>query len=470
MLSEDFDKKVRDAADHHHPAYDEKAWTGMKRLLEKYMPEQKDRKRRFIFILLLPLLLAGGAWFLFDQLSADKKKQEVISTNGPSGNSAAGNQAGTSTQEKDNQPNPVNNPDSKQPVTPSQNNNEKVQDINAVPAADNNTDASSAKEKSQELTIATGGGQKKQKDKRQTIAQGSKTPVRKKTGNENIVTVSNPPVSPPSVPEGTTPPAEAKYPSEEPGIKAIKPADPVAGNTSTKKEAQPEKPEIRKAEVAVVKNQPQDPVKKANKKKSTFFFAVTAAPDLSFTGKGQPGTVKILGGAGIGFTYKERLTLRTGFYSGRKVYTAMPGEYKLNSWQAAYYPNLQKVGADCKVYEIPVLLSYNFGAAKRHSWFVSAGASTLIMKRETYDYYYKYYPAGPTVNKAFTIRNQNKHPFSIMTLSAGYKQNITKRISLIAEPYFKLPLTGIGAGKVKLNSAGVSFTVTANPFGQGNKK
>ena len=39
MQFEKFDKKIREAADHHHPAYDDNAWDKMEKLLNKHMPE-----------------------------------------------------------------------------------------------------------------------------------------------------------------------------------------------------------------------------------------------------------------------------------------------------------------------------------------------------------------------------------------------------------------------------------------------
>ena len=51
MQSEGFDKKMKEAAENHHPAYNEHAWTRMEDLLNKHLPQEKDKKRRFIFIL-----------------------------------------------------------------------------------------------------------------------------------------------------------------------------------------------------------------------------------------------------------------------------------------------------------------------------------------------------------------------------------------------------------------------------------
>ncbi|MEI9808878.1 MAG: hypothetical protein WDO16_13995 [Bacteroidota bacterium] len=67
MQSEDFDSKVRQAAEQHHPNYDEKAWSKMETLLDKHLPPKKDRRRRIIFFLFTFLLLVGGAWLFIDK-------------------------------------------------------------------------------------------------------------------------------------------------------------------------------------------------------------------------------------------------------------------------------------------------------------------------------------------------------------------------------------------------------------------
>jgi hypothetical protein len=85
------------------------------------------------------------------------------------------------------------------------------------------------------------------------------------------------------------------------------------------------------------------------------------------------------------------------------------------------------------------------------------------MKRETYEYYYKY-PSGQTNTKDWTIHNQNQNFLSILNLSGGYQYYFNNRISVMAEPYVNLPLSGVGAGKVKLKSGGILFTLTVKPF------
>ena len=148
--------------------------------------------------------------------------------------------------------------------------------------------------------------------------------------------------------------------------------------------------------------------KKSGKKTNSFFITLSLAPDISGTGViDNPGTMKITSGAGMGYAF-NKFTLRTGFYSARKIYTASPNDYHPPASFWNYYPNLKSIDADCKVYEIPLLLSYNFGNSTKQNWSATAGLSSYLMKRETYHYTYKNQWGQPQY-KSWTIYNKNKH-------------------------------------------------------------
>ncbi|HLG38940.1 MAG TPA: hypothetical protein VI461_04690, partial [Chitinophagaceae bacterium] len=172
--------------------------------------------------------------------------------------------------------------------------------------------------------------------------------------------------------------------------------------------------------------------------------------------------VKLLAGAGVGYTIKNRFAIRTGFYTARKVYTAAKEDYKPSVQPPA--PYLDRIDADCKVYEIPLNIAYNFGKSEKQNMFASAGLSSFIMKKETYDYVYLY-PGSPVPYiHTKTVENEYKHYFSVLTISGGYQRKINKVLSFSAEPYVKLPLGGVGYGKVKLSSAGILFSANIKPF------
>jgi hypothetical protein len=202
--------------------------------------------------------------------------------------------------------------------------------------------------------------------------------------------------------------------------------------------------------------------KGSSKKTNALFFSFSAGPDISSVGLDNPGKVKLLTGAGLGYIFKDRWTIRTGFYSVSKIYTATPADYKpaVPLTNTTY---LKNISANCKVYEIPLSLAYNFGGSKKYRTFAALGLSSFIMKKETYTYEYKY-PGAPPYYYTHKENNKYRHYLSVLSLSGGYQRRINKTFSVMAEPYIKIPLTGVGYGKVKLAGAGILFSVAAKLF------
>lgn len=481
MLSEDFDKKIREAAQHHHPSYDERAWAGMKKQLDKHMPEKDDRRRRGLFFLLLFLLLGGGAalylWGPFgnkeksapDAFMANRQpsaitesgpeKKQSASTVSTSNEPAILSEAPSATireNKVDNEP-AISEPEFNQPVADRQ-----LDPVakKQVPGKDNPvfvTKAATRGSKQKIKPVST-----PQQSKQQPSDQVTGTDIKKNPDVNPLINLPAPPLAETrpvttaaenkSATTSAPVPAKAissKPPNPESDTKTLDPVKP----TAVAKESQP-------------KNEKEAKTKILARKKSNFFFAVSAGPDVSFTSGDDLGRMKMVGGFGLGYTFRGRITLRTGLYTGKKVYTASPANYKGSPQFYQYYPNLQKIDADCQVQEIPLNLSYHFGNKNNRPIFVSAGVSSLIMKEETYNYFYKYNASGPVISRSHSTYNLNRHFFSQLNISAGYQLPLGKRFSVIAEPYLKLPMGGVGNGKVRLNSTGIMFTITANPFGK----
>ena len=193
-----------------------------------------------------------------------------------------------------------------------------------------------------------------------------------------------------------------------------------------------------------------------------FGINLSAGPDISAVRLSNTGKITLTYGAGLSYSFNKRFTLRAGFYVAEKIYSVDEAEYYVppgSTWNNY----LQSIDANCKVYEIPLTLSYIFDKNKNHNWFVSAGLSSYLMKRESYVYYYKN-SSGTTWDRPWTVTNKNKNYFSVLDISGGYEYSFNKHVSVMAEPYVKMPLSGIGLGKIKLNSAGILFTVAVKPF------
>ena len=100
------------------------------------------------------------------------------------------------------------------------------------------------------------------------------------------------------------------------------------------------------------------------------YLATSAGPGLSYIG--SFGKTTFMFGAGIQYNIAKRFSIRTGFYINKKIYSANPSDYHPPKWFWTDYPDLQKIDANCTVYEIPLNIKYNFPQTKKHNWFAAA--------------------------------------------------------------------------------------------------
>jgi hypothetical protein len=260
--------------------------------------------------------------------------------------------------------------------------------------------------------------------------------------------------------------AEKSRPAEQSTIKDnLTQTNPVDNNKAdTKNIAEPVKQPI--IETIPVKASAKTGTQK--KMLQNLGFTLSAGPDISGVRVSELGKVTVLYGAGFSFNLSRRFTLRGGFYIANKIYAAGPKDYYPPKGYWTNYIDLKKVDAVCKIYEVPFNIDYNFNRSKKYSMFASLGISSFFMKRESYSYLFND-PWGQSFNKSWTLTNGSNHYFSAVTLSAGYTRKLNNKFSIIAEPYVKLPLNGIGFGKVKLNSGGVLFSLSVRPFAEQKK-
>jgi hypothetical protein len=442
MQDEEIDKLIKDAANQHHPPYDDSAWGKMEAMLDKHLPQKKDKKKPLLFLLFSVLL--GGA-VITGVLQPWKDKSR-----------------------------PVENTTAQQPVTSNEKPNitadnnlgNKKQDNNTVSQLTNQQTSTGyrAGKKNVTTTVSnsntTNNPQQTANSNKNTYRQQGKTSMKIKkpgigTDIEEDKTAANSFTDEEPKDEQIENPVAPTLKKQNPI--AISPTDTVSIAVTAKKEIDTAKEKYPS-------------VKEKQKKKNAFInnFALTfsAGADVSYIDIDNPGKLQSFYGAGVSYTIGKHLRLNTGLYVSKKIYTAEPYQYKFSS--GTVNPNLKKIDANCNVYEIPLNVYYNFKTVKNHNWFAGTGISSYLMKKETYDYIYLT-PSGQTYNYIHTETNQNKHYFSVLTLSGGYQYKLNNRFSFIAEPYLKIPLSGVGAGKVKLNSAGIVFTAAIKPFSKAKK-
>ena len=444
MPFEENDKRINEAANQHHPAYDEKAWDKMEKLLDEHLPVQKKDKRRIVFWLFLFMLAGGGAAYMLFKPGGNKNEtansiKEKTTIEPVSENAAIQKERiiapSIPVDEKTNK-----NLAAAKPFPPGK--KKTTEPLIFLPTKPSQKNRTTQFNNNYSNPVEKGMVDILEKNKTTLENIKAEMEASKKTGQEKDAVLKN--ILPGKNTDKTTT-KKTEQQNEEQLADVQKKIDTdeltpkPASNTATGKQK--------------------------NKKENSLFFALSAGPEFGKVESGNSGIVKPAFGIGIGYAFNKRFSIQTGFYSVRKIYTSSGDDYNAPEWWQQYYPNLEEVNADCKVYEIPLVASYNFSAGKKSTFFGSLGLSSYLMKKESYEYHYKTNAGQYRVSKR-VFDNDNKHFFSIASIGLGYERKLSSVFSFTVSPYIKLPLSGVGFGKVKLTSGGVMVSAIVKPFGR----
>ncbi len=188
------------------------------------------------------------------------------------------------------------------------------------------------------------------------------------------------------------------------------------------------------------------------------YVGLVAAPDVTtvrFMGVEAP---RLNVGLTVDVRLGNRLRLSTGLLRSTKQYVARREDYDWGDYAGRVYSrNFSDVNGACTVLDVPLNLRYDLLVRPGYRLVSTVGLSSFFMQRESYNY--DWTDASGAHTWANSAVNQNRHFLSILNLAAGAEWGLGTRWSLLAEPYVKVPLAGVGLGKVKLLSAGVYLGV-----------
>ncbi|TZF82250.1 PorT family protein [Pedobacter sp. BS3] len=195
--------------------------------------------------------------------------------------------------------------------------------------------------------------------------------------------------------------------------------------------------------------------KKTTRQKPALSLVFNVGPDFNSAstvigGKGSLGV-----GVMANLMITKKLGIQTGLRYSEKRYSASAYNYTFNN--PSRRSAIAGIDASCNVLEVPVLGSYTVAGNSRRSIAINAGLSSYFMLRE--NYVFNYTPQSGRDSYTLTRINQNQHYFSVSSISATYYTKLKKGFQLGIEPYVKIPLTGVGEGKVNLNSSGISLNL-----------
>ena len=196
-----------------------------------------------------------------------------------------------------------------------------------------------------------------------------------------------------------------------------------------------------------------------NSKINKFSIGLIINPEYSSTTSLNFGKPGFNIGLSLEYYVSSRISILTGFLYARKVYSCDGYDYtsapSYRSWGSNYVPST--VNATCAVGDIPISIRYKYLNAKTFNLYATTGVSSYIMLKE--NYHFEYAVKTPTSMQNEQVVNKNRYLFNMYNISFGIEKYINKRVSVQIEPYAKIPLAGIGEGKIKLVSTGVYFSL-----------
>jgi hypothetical protein len=169
-------------------------------------------------------------------------------------------------------------------------------------------------------------------------------------------------------------------------------------------------------------------------------------------------------GLTVGYHVLNRLSVNTGFLWTHKNYTALASDFHPPSGSWLNNNNmvqLHYVEGSANMLEIPLNIRYDFKLADNSLFYLTGGVSSYLVGDENCLYFYENFGMNRRAPEKET--DPQNYWFAALNLAMGIEKPISTSFSIQAEPYLKLPLSGVGIGNVQLNSFGINFSLKYTP-------
>jgi Outer membrane protein beta-barrel domain len=187
------------------------------------------------------------------------------------------------------------------------------------------------------------------------------------------------------------------------------------------------------------------------------YIGLTGAPDLSTVKMQATKGVGTTWGLVLGYAFNSHWAVESGVYLDRKKYYSA-GEY-FKDPEIPSGTTLESVNGICNMWEVPLNVRYNFNPGSRITWFATTGFSSYFMTKQKYAGQEENYN-GSSWTSTWIDSAHSNYLFSIINISGGFEQRIGKIGNLRIEPYLRIPLSGIGTGRLPIMSAGLNIGIT----------
>lgn len=197
-----------------------------------------------------------------------------------------------------------------------------------------------------------------------------------------------------------------------------------------------------------------------------FSISAYGAPEWSFIEGTNKSTMGWRVGLDINYALSDRWYVHSGIGLTKKHVEGNGQAFtKKGGWVMDIAPETME--AKCHMIDVPLLVSHRFAKTKKHAFFAQAGLINYFISSEWYGFDYS--PEDELalqnigqkpLDEINMPKSSNHHWVGVGQISLGYSHKINEHFSIQLSPYFQIPLKGIGEGNTKIYSAGFKTALT----------
>lgn len=194
-------------------------------------------------------------------------------------------------------------------------------------------------------------------------------------------------------------------------------------------------------------------------KPKRLYIGAFVAPDYT-TVKYQPGSkVGFDFGGLVGYQLTKSLAVEVGVSLDKKYYTTDGKYYDVSNLKWLQNSGkLLSLSGYASLTEFPINLKYSFKPGKDGNFFVSGGLVSYIVHEENYNY--EFDKGGFIYHKDKSTKISTSNLFANFNISAGYESSLGNLCNFRIEPYYRVPVKGIGLGGLPITSVGLNIGIT----------
>lgn len=194
------------------------------------------------------------------------------------------------------------------------------------------------------------------------------------------------------------------------------------------------------------------------KRQSGFYAGLVFSPDITFIKFQHTQGIGSSFGLIAGYRFNNKWSIETGLLADSKKYFTEGDYFDKANVDYLQDKELINLKGKCSMIEIPFNTRYTFAEQKKGKWTATLGMSAYFVNKEFY--HYTVIENGQEERSDHTYYHSGNKITPVLNFAVGYEHNLANNLDLRIEPYYKLPLNGMGTGKLYLSSTGINIGIT----------